>query len=334
METTMTEFQTPTTYALPFAERADLGLDCDLGSLHLVPVADGEQPRIEITGYDADEVEVEVRQDGDRVKANISHEGRIPRPWFGRDARITVHLPRELRATVRTDAGAIDARDLGPCELSLTTDAGRLRLHNISGRIKLQSDAGQIKGEGLSGSLNVETDAGKVDLDINALDAGEHKVRTDVGAISITLAPEVDVRVEARASIGSARSDVPSRPDAAAVLRVTTDVGSVRVRRRGSGHTTAADEGNDWDPRAWVKGTPFPPVPPIPPIPPVPPVRPFRGRGWFEREQPGGGDTGGSGNRSTPREPDPDVERILKMVESGQISAKDADELLRAMDRE
>ena len=31
--------------------------------------------------------------------------------------------------------------------------------------------------------------------------------------------------------------------------------------------------------------------------------------------------------------PDPEVERILKMVESGDLSAQDADELLRAMGR-
>jgi hypothetical protein len=30
---------------------------------------------------------------------------------------------------------------------------------------------------------------------------------------------------------------------------------------------------------------------------------------------------------------DPEVERVLKMVESGELSAQDADELLRALDR-
>jgi hypothetical protein len=37
---------------------------------------------------------------------------------------------------------------------------------------------------------------------------------------------------------------------------------------------------------------------------------------------------GGSG-----RAPDPAVERVLKMVEAGQLSAKDAAELLRAMEQ-
>jgi hypothetical protein len=35
---------------------------------------------------------------------------------------------------------------------------------------------------------------------------------------------------------------------------------------------------------------------------------------------------------SPPRE-DPELERILKMVEAGELSAQDADELLRAMGR-
>jgi hypothetical protein len=292
-------------------------------------VVEGEQPRIEVTGYDAQEVEVEVRRDGDRVKVSISHEGRFRFPWGNRNARITVYVPRELRAKVRTDAGSIEARDLGPCELSLATDAGRLRLHHITGRITLKSDAGQIRGDHLAGAIRAETDAGKVDLGIDALDPGEHTVRTDVGAITITLAPEANVRVQARATIGSARSDVPHRPDAPALLRVFTDVGSVRVRQRGAEHDVEAEWEHDTEGQPHVMGIRVP-IPPIPPIPPVPPVPPFRFGRRAEHEQPPPGDRG----RSARREPDPDVERILKMVESGQLSAKDADELLRAMDKE
>jgi hypothetical protein len=36
---------------------------------------------------------------------------------------------------------------------------------------------------------------------------------------------------------------------------------------------------------------------------------------------------------TTPAREDPELERILKMVEAGELSAHDADELLRAMGR-
>jgi len=83
------------------------------------------------------------------------------------------------------------------------------------------------------------------------------------------------------------------------VLRVSTQVGSVRVRQ-GVGPSTSA-----WErPPGQAPG----PTEPSPP-PPRPP-----------------GETG--------RSIDPEVERILKMVEAGELTAREADELLRALNHE
>src|SRR5687768_14964532 len=120
METGMTEFETSTTWPLPFAERAELLLESDLGSIDLVPVREGEEPRIEVTGEDAGEVDITVSRDGDRVKVIVDRSGRFHHPWRGREARVIVHLPREIHARVQSDVGAIDARDLGPCDLSIS----------------------------------------------------------------------------------------------------------------------------------------------------------------------------------------------------------------------
>jgi hypothetical protein len=49
---------------------------------------------------------------------------------------------------------------------------------------------------------------------------------------------------------------------------------------------------------------------------------------WAER-----GASASDRDASRPRPEDPELERILKMVEAGELSARDADELLRAMGR-
>jgi hypothetical protein len=95
--------------------------------------------------------------------------------------------------------------------------------------------------------------------------------------------------------MGSIQNRFPSRPDAPARLQLSTEMGSIRVREG----SFAADR----RPRV------APPPPPARPATAAPDTRP-------------------SGPRN-----DPELERVLKMVESGEISAHDADELLQAMGR-
>src|SRR5262249_55915528 len=73
--------------------------------------------------------------------------------------------------------------------------------------------------------------AGAVRLEIAHLDAGKHKVTTNIGATRIELARGMPVRVEARTTMGSARVSFPTVRDAAALLEVEAGPGAVQVRR-------------------------------------------------------------------------------------------------------
>lgn len=287
------------TWPLPFGERPVLEVDADALPVLLQPTAPGEAPSLEVVGYHVDRAEVEIAPDGNAVRARVRPSRRTFGLFWGVALRVVAHVPREVSARVRSDAGSIDARGLGPCQLDLRTGAGRIGLHEVHGRLRLSTDAGQVTGEDVGGSLEVRTDAGQVTLDVRHLDPGEHHVHTDVGAVSLTLRPGLDVQVEARAAVGSVRNEYPSRAGAAAVLRVSTEVGSVRVRQ-GVGPSTSA-----WErPPEQAHG----PTEPSPP-PPRPPGEPGRSI-------------------------DPEVERILKMVEAGELTAREADELLRALNHE
>jgi hypothetical protein len=92
------------------------------------------------------------------------------------------------------------------------------------------------------------------------------------------------------------RNTFPVRHDASAKLVLSTEMGSVRV-----------DEGA--------------------------PVRPE----WPDhaRSQPAPkAEPAAAASAAKPARADPELDRILKMVEAGELSAQDADELLRAMGRD
>lgn len=343
----MREHEDRRTWPLPFGERAELTFRSDFCAAEVVPVRDGEQPFIEVRGRDAGRLHVEVGRDGDAVRIEVDRRGVWPGMLHGRDGRVTLHVPRGLRAEMKTDIGSIRVRDLGACDLDLRTDAGRIEVDDLSGRLRLSTDAGQIRGRGLAGRFDVQTAAGSIRLGITGLEPGEHSFRTDAGSIRLSLAPGLDVRVEAHAGLGTVKASYPSREDAAAVLRAATDVGLVKIRE--GGRDDSDDEERGWAggfgpelrrrfevefERGFGHGPPRPPAPFAPPAPPPPPPSAF---GEEEREVFRTGPSAPAGAEAPPRAARPvdaEVERILKLVESGELSARDADELLRALERE
>jgi hypothetical protein len=343
-------------WPLPFGEQPRLEVECELGSVALVPVRPGEEPHVEAFGWDLDRLGLDVRQEGEVVAVHLRnpHENLI-----------TLHVPAGLAAKVRTEigsieafdlgagdfqfassmgrvalqglagriglesaAGSIEARNLGPCDLTVATDAGQVILQNVSGRMRLESGAGQINGRGLEGRFDVICEAGSIRLEIDRLDVGEHRVRSVVGAIKIDLAPDLDVRVETRATMGSVRNRYPSRPEAATLLRVSTELGSIRVRQR----------------EGWFEGEPRPATPPTPLAPGRDSEPPMVTNAVDQASRPSAQADANPPEiaealaaaaqpeaEPTPRESE--LERILRLVEAGQLSARDAHELLRALER-
>ena len=332
----MSEHADNRTWPLPFSEKPKLDFSSDFGTVRLEPVGSGEQPRLEVIGRNLARLHVHLSQAGDIVRCHVDQD------CFGvRDLDFVLLLPREVQARVHADLGSIEATDLGPCELELTTNVGQIRVENVHGRLRLASDAGAISGRGLVGSLDVETDAGSIHLEIDGLDPGRHRVHTDAGSIRIALASDLDVRVEAESDVGSVRTSYPVHPAAAAVLEVSTDAGSIRVRAVEPSEprwpSTGGEPVSD-PPAATPPQPPEPPQPSEPPQPPQPPElssvpAPPAGPTIERRpEPPAEAPSAGLEEpvRASPSDDD-ELERILKLVESGQLSARDAHDLLRAL---
>jgi hypothetical protein len=320
---------------LPFAEVPRLELIATFADLWVVPVATGETPRVVASEGGEEHLRVSVVDDVVVVQFD-GPDG----PFWGKRAhqKLTLHVPPNVRARVRSDLGRVHIERLDQgCDLEVSTSAGAVQLSHVAGRMVLRAGAGAIQGDHLAGVFDVETSAGAVKLSIVALADGAHRVHTNMGSARVDLTPGVAVRLETRTSMGSIRKRFNSTADAPAVLSVSTELGSVKIgeaeeedERHGDyarwdalpplqeathGHDPRADSPR-WDslppvldPSRWASALAHalgpPPARPQPPERPEPPAR---------------------------RINDEELNRILTMVEQGKINAQDAERLIRAIE--
>jgi hypothetical protein len=157
-----------------------------------------------------------------------------------------------------------------------------------------------VRGEHLGGTFNVRSQAGSVRLSIDALDPGTHTVRTSMGAVKVELAKGLTVRVETLATLGAARSNYPSTPNADTVLRLEAELGSVKVREGGTPEDARHGDWPDWR-RFWhdVVGSVAEQLD-------TPPKAPKKVS-------------------------DAELREVLDLVQQGKITAADAERLIRAM---
>jgi len=339
------ENQHPGALPLPFGEQAEIDCKTDFAAVTVVPVRDGEAPYIAAPGRGDGQVQFEVRKEGNVVYVRLNRRDSFI-PWGRHDQAVVLHVPRVLGGLISTSAGSIQAEDLGPCDLELSSNAGRVEVRRMTGRLRLRSDAGRIEaadlgpgefelssaagrisvqgargrlrlssnagridGERLAGSIEAESDLGTVRLGIVWLDPGEHRVRAQLGSVRVELARGLDARVEGHASLGSVRIQYPAHPNAAAVLRCTTDAGSIRVHEGDSPAEPPAAERSRPSPSADEAPSPAFTAPEPSTEPVADPTEPRATAGT-------------------------ETERILKLVEGGEISPADAEELLRALEQE
>jgi hypothetical protein len=293
-----------TVWELPFGEHAELELGSEWGSLTIAAVEPGQTPRLELTRGSADNVAVHVEKLGDTVRVALDPRRSIN--WFGGnwECRATVYVPADVRAHVQTSAGTVTVRDLVGCELGVKASAGKIDLANVHGVIHLAADAGSVNGRALGGFFDVQTHAGSVRLEISDLQPGEHHIRASLGSVRVELARGLDVCVESHTSLGSVRNSYPSHQTAATRLVLTSDMGSVHVAE-GSLQATARMERTKAESRVSAVSSVASTI---------------------------SAATASSTPAAAPRD-DPELDRILKMVESGNLSAREADDLLRAMGR-
>jgi hypothetical protein len=232
-------------WPLPLDEHPALELATHFARLSLVPVVPGEAPHLELLGRDAEAARVQIEADGGTTRVRL--DGTMGEPWWGgkwwdrgfwdkrgrgkgHRSRLVVHVPPDVHARIRAAAAKVVIERLRGCDLDVATDAGQIQLNDVHGRLQVRTDAGKIEGRGLSGSFDVSADMGAIEIEIDALDPGDHRLSADMGSVRVTLARGLPVRIDARTSMGSQHVEFPSTAGAPSTLAIATDLGAIHVR--------------------------------------------------------------------------------------------------------
>lgn len=291
------------TIPLELGETPVLDVQADAIRLEVGPVEAGGQPRVEVeTRGGGGRSPVEVTKDGDTTRVRV-RTAWAELPFAGEDVvrRLRLYVPQHVRARLHSSMGRISVQELAGCDLDISTSAGTVELDQVRGRLSVSVDSGSVRGDHLGGTFNVRSQAGSVRLGIDALDPGTHLVRTSMGAVKVELAKGLAVRVETSTTLGSARSNYPSTPNADTVLRLEAELGSVKLREGGSPEDVRHGDWPDWR-RFWrdVVGTVAEQLD-------VPPPQPQK------------------------KVSDAELREVLDLVAQGKITAADAERLIRAM---
>jgi len=116
----------------------------------------------------------------------------------GADARLDVH----------TSGGSIAIGDTkGPVEAK--TSGGSISLARIDGDVVARTSGGNIRIEDAAGKVDAVTSGGSINARISRQPRGDSRLSTSGGTVTVSLAPSIRVDLDARASGGGVRSDVP-----------------------------------------------------------------------------------------------------------------------------
>ena len=176
-----------------------------------------------------DEIEIEVEQDGDRIRVSARRPDRAGRVTFAvitswRGVKLTANVPREANVTASTDDGSVTVEGVsGRLELSsddgsirgemlggqviASTDDGSVRLRDVSGRVDAQTDDGSMRVSGRLSGVRLRTDDGSVEVgaDRDSVMAEDWEIHTDDGSVTLELPRRFSAEFDARTGDGRVR---------------------------------------------------------------------------------------------------------------------------------
>jgi DUF4097 and DUF4098 domain-containing protein YvlB len=179
-----------------------LDIDADVGSIDVVPgAADKVTVDVDVSGRDADKLEVGFDQAGDgiRVKARLKDRGHRYK-GYSVNARFRATVPAKYNVILDTSGGTIEVGDLD----------GEIRADTAGGSIIVGRVTGPVKADTAGGSIEIE--------------ASQKEVDADTAGGSIRLG-EMGDRVRADTAGGPIRIEVSSGP-----VRAHTAGGGITIR--------------------------------------------------------------------------------------------------------
>ncbi len=189
---------------------------------------DGNEVRVRITtdGWDRDDVDVDVRQDGNQIRIETRREEWR---WFnwGRSPRVHIEIeaPRQSDIDARNDDGTLTVTGFEG-RLSLSVDDGHLRVTDVSGELTARGDDGRLDLQRVTGSVDVRMDDG--DLRVDGV-LTVVRARADDGDLRIRAEPGSRMEADWSIRVDDAHVSLALPDDFAADLDIRTDDGRVDV---------------------------------------------------------------------------------------------------------
>ena len=251
-------------------ESPKLVVDVDKGRV-AVGVGPPGEIRVRATTGGPSRVAYEVSQHGDEVRVSARKKSRKLLFGFvdlGRDGRVNIEVttPAATDVNARLGAGPMVLVGVGGAS-SLHTSAGRISVEDVSGTLdaaavtgqvmvdrfrgsaKLSSTTGKIDVKRSSGEFNTEVVTGAISFEGEMTAGGKNKMSAVTGGITISLAGEPNLEIDASCVTGRVACNVPGFVSSEAtrghvgshvkgtvgtgdtVLRVSTITGSVRIEQ-------------------------------------------------------------------------------------------------------
>jgi hypothetical protein len=174
---------------------------------------------------------VNFQQTGNEVTVELKARRHLSSwfSWGSREVRIDILVPGVFNLDLETSGGGISVADLSG-DVRAQTSGGSIRIGRIDGAVSAQTSGGGIDLSGTSRDAQLSTSGGSI----------------SVGDVTVALAGELRLNLDASASGGTVRTDMPvsvlgtigksevkgSINGGGPVVTLRTSGGSIRLERR------------------------------------------------------------------------------------------------------
>jgi len=223
-----------------------LYIDIDRGSIIIEASGDDEvyvELERDIRGVSSEEEkkileqhEYDISKDGNNVvvESRFDDDGNGSWSWKKLHRKkkfkltVTIRVPERFNIDFENGAGNVEIEDLegmvvgrtgagnivigdinGPVDIS--SGAGNINIESVVGYVDVRTGAGNITIDEVAGEINAQTGAGNVVATVTRQPREDSDLGTGAGNVTVYLADDIAVDVEAHSSLGSASCDFDLR---------------------------------------------------------------------------------------------------------------------------
>lgn len=223
-----------------------LYIDIDHGTISVQTIS-GNEVHVElerkVKGVDDEDLKVylekhewEIRKDGNNIFVESKFDGDEDSRWRRSRRRksgnfslnVTVFIPENFNIDFENGAGNVEIEDLtgdingitgagnitiGDVKgtVDIVSGAGTIDIEEIDGIVRVRSGAGNIEIEEVTGEIEAHTGAGNIEVTLTEQPGGDSDLSSGAGNVTVFMDDDISVDVDARASLGSAKSDFDLR---------------------------------------------------------------------------------------------------------------------------